>query len=85
MMQICVGKLTVIGSDIGLSPGRRQVNIWTGAEILLVGPLGTSSRNSNIFIQENAFQNVACEMASILYRSQCAKNNGSYNNRAEFT
>ena len=39
---ICVGKLTIIGSDNGLSPGRRQAKIWTNAEILLIGPLGTN-------------------------------------------
>ena len=30
-------------------------------------------RNSNIFIQGNAFENVVCEMAVILYRPQCVK------------
>ena len=39
---ICVGKLTIIGSDNGLSPERRQAIIWTNAEILLIGPLGTN-------------------------------------------
>ena len=29
------------------------------------------NRNSNIFIQENAIENVVCEMASILSRPQC--------------
>ena len=28
---ICVSKLTIIGSDNGLSPGRRQAIIWTNA------------------------------------------------------
>ena len=36
---ICVGNLTIIGSDNGLSPGRRQAIIWTNAGILLIGPL----------------------------------------------
>ena len=73
MTHIYVGKLTIIGSDNGLSPGRRQAIIWTNAVILLIGPLGTnfSDRNSNIFIQENALDNVVCEMASILSRPQC--------------
>ena len=35
---ICVGNLTIIGSDNGLSPGRRQAIIWTNAGILLIGP-----------------------------------------------
>ena len=36
---ICVGKLTIIGSDNGLSPERRQAIIWTNDGILLIGPL----------------------------------------------
>ena len=30
-----------IGSDNGLSPGRRQAIIWTNAGLLLIGLLGT--------------------------------------------
>ena len=39
---IYVGKLTIIGSDNGLSPERRQAIILTNAGILLIGPLGTN-------------------------------------------
>ena len=39
---ICVKKLTIIGSDNVLSPGRRKAIIWTNAGILLIGPLGTN-------------------------------------------
>ena len=39
---IGVSKLAIIGSDNGLSPGRRQTIIWTNAWILLIGPLGTN-------------------------------------------
>ena len=39
---ICVSKLTIIGSDNGLLPDRRQAIIWTNAGLLLIGPLGTS-------------------------------------------
>ena len=39
---ICVDKLTTIGSDNGLSPGRRQAIIWINAGILLIWPLGTN-------------------------------------------
>ena len=35
---ICVGDLTVIGLDNGLSPGRRQAIIWTNAGLLLIQP-----------------------------------------------
>ena len=33
---ICVSNLTIIGSDSGLSPSRRQAIIWTNAAILLL-------------------------------------------------
>ena len=36
---IYVSTLTIIGSDICLSPGRHQAIIWTNAGILLIGPL----------------------------------------------
>ena len=39
-MHICLSKLTIIGWDNGLLPGRRQAIIWTNAGILLIGPLG---------------------------------------------
>ena len=39
---ICVSRLTVTGSDNGLSPGRRQAIIWTNAGILLIRTLGTN-------------------------------------------
>ena len=69
---ICVSKLTIIGSDNGLSPGRRQAIIWTNAGILLIGPLGTNfkwnfNRNSYIFIQENLFENVVWKIESIFH------------------
>ena len=44
MTHICVGKLTTIGLDNGLSPGRHKAIIWTSAGIFLVGILGTNSR-----------------------------------------
>ena len=44
-------KLTIIGSDNGLSPGRRQAIIWTNAGILLIGPLGTNFSEILIGIQ----------------------------------
>ena len=39
---ICISRLTIIGSDNGLSPGRRQAIIITNAEMLLIGPLRTN-------------------------------------------
>ena len=34
-------------------------------------------RNSNLFIQENAFESVVCETAVILSRPQCVKSNNT--------
>ena len=39
---ICVGNLTIISSDNGLSARQRQAIIWTNDAILLIGPLGTN-------------------------------------------
>ena len=55
---ICVGNLTIIGSDNGLSPGRHQAIIWTNAGILLIGPLGTNS--SEILIEIITFHSKKC-------------------------
>ena len=75
MTHICVGKLTIIDSDNGLSTGRSQAIIWTKAGILLIGPLGIYFNEILIGVKENAFENafenVVCEMASILSRPQC--------------
>ena len=40
VMHVYVSKLTIISSDNGLSPGRRQAIIWTNAGILSIGPIG---------------------------------------------
>ena len=37
-----ISNLTIIGSDNGLSPGRRQAIIWTNACILSIWPWGTN-------------------------------------------
>ena len=39
---IHAGIEATIGSDNGLSPGRRQAIIWTNAGILLIEPLWTN-------------------------------------------
>ena len=50
---ICVSKITIIGSNNGLPPGRRQAIIWTNAGILLSGPLGT--KFSGILVEMHIF------------------------------
>ena len=57
-MHICVGKLTIIGSANGLSPGQRQAIIWTKAGILLIGPLETNL--SEILIEIDNFHSRKC-------------------------
>ena len=71
MTHICVSKLTIIGSDNGLSPGRRQAIIWTDAGILLIGPLGTNV--SEIFIEINTFplKKMHLKMSSVKGRPSC--------------
>ena len=39
MTHICISKLTIIGLNNGLSPGRCQAIIWTNAGILLIRTL----------------------------------------------
>ena len=52
-MHIYISKITIIDSDNGLLPGRRQAIIWTNAGILLIGPLGTNF--SEILIKSYTF------------------------------
>ena len=68
MTHICVGKLTNIGSDNGLSPGRRQAIIWTNAGILLIGPLGTNFSEFLIVIYACSFNKMHLKMSSAKWR-----------------
>ena len=63
---ICVSKLTIIGSDNGMSPGRRQAIIWTNAGILLMGPLGTNFGEILVGIQTFCFRKMHLKMSSAL-------------------
>ena len=60
---ICVSKLTIIGSDNGLSPGRRQAIIWTNARILLIGPLGTNFREILFKLYAFSFKKMHLKMS----------------------
>ena len=68
---ICVGKLTIIGSDNGLSPAWRQVIIWTNAGILLIGPLGTNFSEILSKIQSFSFKKMHMKMLSGKWRPCC--------------
>ena len=61
---ICVGDLTIIGSDNGLSPERHQAVIWTNAGILLIGPLGTNFSELLIEIQTFSLKKIRLKMSS---------------------
>ena len=50
---ICVGKLIIIDSDNGLSPGWHQAIIWTNSGIWSIGPMGTNF--SEILIEIHTF------------------------------
>ena len=68
---ICIGKLTIIGSDNGLSPGRRQAIIWTIAGILLIGPLGTNFSEMSIEIHTFSFKKINLKMSFGKWWSFC--------------
>ena len=71
MMHICVSKLTIIGPDNGLSPGRRQAIIWTNAGILLIRPLGTNFNEILIEIYTSSLTKMHLKMSSGKWRPFC--------------
>ena len=71
VMHICVGILAIIGSNNGLSPGRRQAIIWTNAAILLIRPLGTNFSEILIEIHTFSFKKMHLKMSSGKWRPFC--------------
>ena len=71
MTHICVNKLTIIGSDDGLSPGRRHAIIWTNVGILLIGPLGTNFSEITIKTHIFSFKKMHFKMSSGEWRPFC--------------
>ena len=71
VIHICVGKLTIIGSDNGLSPRRRQAIIWINAGILLIGPLGTKFSEIYIEILTVSFKKMRLKVSSAKWRPFC--------------
>ena len=68
---ICVSKQTIIGTDNGLSPGRRQAIIWTNDGILLIGTFGTNF--SEIVIETGIFlfKKMGLKASSAKWRPFC--------------
>ena len=71
MRHICVGKLTIIGSDNGLSPGRRQAIIRTNAVISLIGTLGTNISEILSDIHIFSFKKTHLKMSSGIWWPFC--------------
>ena len=67
---LCVGKLTIIGADNGLSPGRRQAIIWTNG-IFLIGPLRTNVSEILIEIYIFSFKKMHLKLSSVKRRPFC--------------
>ena len=61
---ICVSRQTIIGSDNGSAPGRRQAIIWTNAGILLVGLLRTNFSEIVIKIHTFSFKKMHLKISS---------------------
>ena len=68
---ICVSRLTIIGSNNGLSPDRRQAFIWTNAGILLIVPLRTNFSEILIEIYTFSFRKMHLKMSSGKWRPFC--------------
>ena len=71
MTHVCDSKLTIIGSDNGLSPGRRQAIIWTNAGIFLIRPLGTKFIEILIEPLAFSFKKIHLKMSSGKWRPFC--------------
>ena len=65
---LCASKLTTIGSDNGLSPGRRQAIIWTNDGILLIRTLGTIFSEILSEIHSFWFKKMHLKMSSAKWR-----------------
>ena len=68
---ICVSKRTIIGSDNGLSPGRRQAIIWNNAGLLSIGLLGTNFSEILIEILTFSFKKMRLKVSSAKRRPFC--------------
>ena len=68
---ICVSKLTIIGSDNGLLPDRRQAIIWTNAGLSLIGPLWTNFSEILIEILTFSFKKMHLKVSSAKRRPFC--------------
>ena len=68
---ICVSKLTIIGSDNGLSPDRHQAIIWTNEGLLLIRPLGTNFSEILLETDTFSFKKMRLKLLSAKWRPFC--------------
>ena len=68
---ICVGNLTIIGSDNGVSPSWHQSINWTNAGILLVGRLGTNFSEILIQLLAFSFKKMRLKVSTVKWRLFC--------------
>ena len=68
---ICISKLTIIASDNGLSPGRRQAIIWNNVGILSIGLIGTNCSEILIKILTFSFKKMHLKVLSAKWRPFC--------------
>ena len=69
---ICVGNITIIGSNNGFLPGRRKAIIWTNAAILLIRSKGINfSEISNEIDTSSSNKKMPLQMSSAKYRPSC--------------
>ena len=64
LTHICVSQLSIIGSDNGLSPGRRLAIIWTNASILMIRTLDTNFCEILSEINTFSFKKMHLKMSS---------------------
>ena len=77
---ICVGNLTIVGSDNGMASGRRQAFIWINAG-MFIGPLGTNFSEILIEIHIFSFKKMHLKMLKFVhfYSTKCISKCGSQN------
>ena len=68
---ICIGNLNIIGSDNGLSPGRRQAIIRSNDGIMVIGPVGTNVKEILIEIHILAFRKLHLDVSSVKWQPFC--------------
>ena len=75
MTHMWVSKLTFIGSDNGLSRGRRQALIWTNDGIFFIGTPGTNFSENLIAIHIFSLKKMHLNMSFERWRPVCLGHN----------